>query len=120
MSLIDRFKKLVGNDQVGFPASNYENLRRFVVRDGNLDWQGLPIDRNRDGETPVMFERPRAFSERVREFLGLGGASIEQRWSPDVATWRPSQFENDAATTETACERAMSGRRIETNTDGLK
>jgi hypothetical protein len=120
MSLLDRFNKLIGKDKVEPPVDGWDNLSRFVVRTGNLDWRGLPIDRNRDGETPVTLEMPRGFRERVNEFLGRSGSQIEQRWNREIPTRNQEQFQRDAATTETARERAMRGRRIESNEDALR
>jgi hypothetical protein len=120
MSLLDRFNKLIGKDKVEPPVDGWDNLSRFVVRTGNLDWRGLPIDRNRDGETPVTLERPRGFSERVNEFLGRSGSQIEQRWNREIPTWNQGQFQQDSATTETARERAMGAPRIANNSDFLR
>jgi hypothetical protein len=113
MNLKDRIRKLLGAE----PVSNSENWRRAMVRNGNLDWQGLPIDRPRQGETPV--ERPRGYFEQVSDFLGRAGLKIEQRWNPDIPVLHPNQFQHDAATIEAARER-MGARRNESNTDALR
>jgi hypothetical protein len=120
MSLKDRFRKLLGDNRVEPPADGWENLARAVVRNGNLDWRGLPIDRNRDGETPVTLERPRGFSELFNGFLGRSGARIEQRWNPEIPTLHQNPFQRDSATTETARERAMGAPRIANNSDFLR
>lgn len=44
MGIKERFNKLIGKEPQ--PISDREKWRRAVVRTGNLDWQGLPIDRN--------------------------------------------------------------------------
>lgn len=114
MSLKDQFRKLIGKDKVEPPVDGWENLSRAVVRNGNLDWRGLPIDRRRDGETPfTLVERPRGYFEQVADYLGRAGAKIERRWNAEIPSWNNDQFQRDAATTETARERMMRGRRIE-------
>jgi hypothetical protein len=119
MSLLDRFNKLIGKDKVEPPVDGWDNLSRFV-RTGNLDWRGLPIDRNRDGETPIMRELPRGFRELVNGFLGRSGARIEQRWNPEIPTLHQDPFQKDSAVTETARERAMGAPRIANNSDFLR
>jgi len=121
MSLKDQFRKLIGKDKVEPPVDGWENLSRAVVRNGNLDWRGLPIDRRRDGETPfTLVEQPRGYFEQVADYLGRAGAKIERRWNAEIPSWNNDQFQRDAATTETARERMMRGRRIESNKDALR
>jgi hypothetical protein len=80
MSIMQFFKKLAGGKAVDeYPVSDFwENRRRAFVRTGNLDWQGLPIDRDRAaGMSP-----PPGFRKLVSYFLERAGMKVERRQPP--------------------------------------
>jgi hypothetical protein len=81
MSRIKRFfKKLVGGEpDEEMIWNDEENLRRMMVRTGNLDWQGKPIDRDR-GKSMA----PRGHRKLVDSFLRLAGLEVERNQSPGI------------------------------------
>jgi hypothetical protein len=96
----DQLNKLTGRDDPA-PISEAERWRRHVVRDGNLDYSGKPIDRN--AGRPIA-GRPdqRAYRERVDEFLERAGMQLES-WTtrvPQLITDR--QFDQEAKKAEQA------------------
>jgi hypothetical protein len=107
MSIRDRFNKLIRKEPE--PISDYENFRRWAVRDGNLDWQGLPIDRNAGAPISHRSE-PRGYRELVNRFLERSGAKIEQR-NNHIPVMSLDQFDRDADATELAHGRRFDKRR---------
>ena len=104
MSILQRFKKAVGIAETDDFISDRENLRRGTVRNGNLDWRGLPIDRHAGGPgsaSPAL----RGFNKLVAEFKDAIGADVEQRGDPNIPTLSPSQFDRDVDATEQAAKR---------------
>jgi hypothetical protein len=99
---LDRFNKFIG--KVPEELSSAEKWRRAVVRNGNLDWQGLPIDRNA-GHPQASRPEQRAFRERVEDFLDRRGLRIERR-NEHIPELIPDQlFDQQAERTERARER---------------
>jgi hypothetical protein len=77
MGIVQFFKKLVGG-KTDEPLSDYERLTRGVVRTGNLDWSGKPIDRDRGaGMLP-----PKGYRKMVDAWLERAGLHIERRDPP--------------------------------------
>jgi hypothetical protein len=106
MSILDRFNKLIGKEPE--PISDREKWRRAMVRDGNLDWQGLPIDRNAGG--PINTSESRAYREAVGGFLEGFKLKVEQIKS-HFPVWNPNQFDREAAVTERAYDRRFDKRQ---------
>ena len=78
MNIIQRFfEKLVGG-KVEEPLTDYERLTRAVVRTGNLDWQGLPIDRHA-GAPITPSPALKKHREMVDAFLERVGLKVERR-----------------------------------------
>jgi hypothetical protein len=79
MNIIQRFfKKLVGKPVDEYPVSDEENRRRAFVTTANLDWRGLPIDRDRGaGMLP-----PKGYRKLVDDYLERAGLHIERRKPP--------------------------------------
>jgi hypothetical protein len=104
----DQFNKLTGRDDPA-PISEAERWRRHIVRDGNLDWQGKPIDRN--AGRPIA-GRPdqRGYRERVDEFLERAGMRRES-WSTRVPQLTDRQFARDVKKADRAHEGRFDSRR---------
>lgn len=118
MGFRDRFRRHPVNTEPEM-VSDRENLRRGVVRTGNLDWQGLPIDRHA-GAPIDQPEAPRRFRDKVADFLDRMGGKIE-RPNPHIPVLSLNQFNRDAETTERAYWRQFNNdRRLENNTDSLQ
>jgi hypothetical protein len=92
------FKKLVGSaPDEEMIWNDEENLRRMMVRTGNLDWQGKPIDRDRGASMA-----PRGHRRMVDSFLRLAGIKVERNQSPGIQAARnfgaiSAIFERDAS-----------------------
>jgi hypothetical protein len=81
MGVISKLKELLGGNKVYEPLSDYERLTRATVRTANLDWQGLPIDR--DAGAPTTPSRwLKRHRERVGGLLERVGMRIEGRGPP--------------------------------------
>jgi hypothetical protein len=78
MSILGFFKKLIGG-KVDEPLADY--YTRSIVRTGNLDWQGLPLDRHA-GAPITHSPGQKRHLERVNELLKRVGRRIEQRSPP--------------------------------------
>jgi hypothetical protein len=91
MGLRERFSKLIGKEPE--PISERERWRRAVIRNGNLDYSGKPIDRNADGPIAGRPEQS-GYLERVRDFLEHSGIKIERR-NAHVPTLIPNQIFNE-------------------------
>lgn len=107
MSILERFNKLIGKEPE--PLSDREKWRRAMVRSGNLDWQGLPIDRNAGG--PINTSESRGYREAVRGFLGLNNLKVEPRPNSHIPVLNPNQFDRDSGTTEQAYDRRFDTRQ---------
>jgi hypothetical protein len=84
MSIMQRLKEVVGGKAADEPLTDYEQLTRAVVRTENLDWQGLPIDRERGaGMSP-----PKGFRKLVDYCLERAGFKIERRKPPGIQAVR--------------------------------
>jgi hypothetical protein len=93
MGLKERLNKLLGKEPEAI--SPREAWRRAVVRNGNLDYSGQPIDR--DVGRPIA-GRPeqRGYLERVSDFLERRGIGIERR-NAHIPTLIPDQiFDQEA------------------------
>jgi hypothetical protein len=100
MSIIEKLKRLVGIKPAEPPTlTDYERLTRSIVRTGNLDWQGLPIDRPRGaGMAP-----PPWYRRLVDDHLARVGLKIENRQgNPAIPMWRQDQFARDSIASENA------------------
>lgn len=109
MGLIrETFNKLVGKESA--TISQREAYRRAVVRTGNLDWEGKPIDRNA-GRPIAGRPEQHGHLERVRVFLERAGMRIE-RWSERVPQMIPDRlFDQEAKKAEQAHERRFDESR---------
>ena len=99
MSIMQFFKRLIGG-KPDAPLSGDE-LTRAIVRTGNLDWQGLPIDRVRG---PGM-EPPPWYRRMVSDRLARAGQRIENRQNSDIPGLLPNQFDCDSIASENARRR---------------
>jgi hypothetical protein len=116
MGILDRFQKLVGKVE---PISDREKWRRAVVRNGNLDWRGQPIDQNAGG--PITSRPDPRYRSLVDGFLERTGLKIEARPNQHIPVAGRDQFGRDAAATQQAYDRRFENpRRIESNTDSLR
>ena len=91
MGLRERFSKLIGKEPE--PISERERWRRAVIRNGNLDYTGKPIDRNAGGPIAGRPEQS-GYLERVPDFLEHSGIKIERR-NAHVPTLIPNQIFNE-------------------------
>jgi hypothetical protein len=112
MGLREQFKKLISKQPE--PTSRREAIfpqeawRRAVIRSGNLDWQGRPIDRNPGRPIPGRPEQAGYF-QRVTDFLERSGMRIERRnQHPQMIPDR--LFDQEAGIAAQAHERRFDGR----------
>jgi hypothetical protein len=107
MGIKERFNKLIGREPA--PISDREKWRRTVVRNGNLDWQGKPIDRN--AGAPISGRPEQAgFFERVGDFLERAGLRVERR-NEHIPQIIPNQiFDDEVGIAEQAHERRFDER----------
>jgi hypothetical protein len=111
MGIMDLFKRKEPKQPTSRreAISPQEAWRRAVVRTGNLDWQGLPIDRNAGGPIAGRPEQ-RGFMERVSDFLERSGLRIERR-NEHIPTMIPNQiFDEEVGIAEQAYERRFDER----------
>ena len=112
MGLRERFNKLLGKEP---PISERERWRRAVVRNGNLDYSGKPIDRNAGGPIAGRPEQAGYF-ERVRESLERSGLTMEHR-NQHLPTLLPNQtFNDEVERAEQAHDRRFDGRNRDNDT----
>jgi hypothetical protein len=109
MSIKDRFNKLIGKEPE--PLSDRQRWHNAVVRTGNLDHQGLPIDRNVGGPIARFGALWDAYAERVADFLNHDGNKLEQPWRNGHPTMAPNQFGKEAGITEQAHDRRFDKRQ---------
>lgn len=93
MGLKEQFNKLIGKQPEAI--SDRERWRRAVVRTGNLDHSGKPIDRAAGGPISARPEQSR-YRERVSELLERGGVKIERR-NTHIPEMIPNQIFNEEA-----------------------
>jgi hypothetical protein len=102
MNLKGRFNRLLGKEPDAI--SPHEAWRRAVVRNGDLDWEGKPIDRNAGRPLAGRPER-RGYFERVADFLERKGIRIERR-NAHITTLSPDRiFDQGVETAELAHDR---------------
>jgi hypothetical protein len=112
MGLKERFNKLIGKEP---PISERERWRRSVLRSGNLDYSGKPIDRAA-GRPIAARPEQRGYFERVGDFLERKGLRLERR-NAHIATLIPDQiFDQEVEMAELAHDRRF-GERSRGNTD---
>jgi hypothetical protein len=113
MSLKETFNRLIGKEPS--PVSRREAIspqeawRRAIIRSGNLDWQGLPIDRN-PGRPIAARPEQSGYRELVSDFLERAGMRIEC-WNERVQQMIPGRlFDQEAGIAERAHERRFDVR----------
>jgi hypothetical protein len=100
MSIFEKLKRLVGIKPAEPPTlTDYERLTRSVVRTGNLDWSGQPIDRYRSaGMAPPPWYRRLVDDHLARVGLKIENRQRNSRFPGFVA----GQFERDCTASENA------------------
>jgi hypothetical protein len=105
MGLKERFNKLIGKEP---PISERERWRRSVLRSGNLDYSGKPIDRAA-GRPIAARPEQRGYFERVGDFLERKELRLERR-NAHIATLIPDQiFDQEVEIAELAHDRRSGG-----------
>ena len=106
MGLKERFNKLIGKEPA--PISERERWRCAVVRVGNLDHSGKPIDRHA-GQPIAGRPEQSGYIDRVNDFLERRGIRIERR-NEHVPTLIPDQiFDQEVEIAELAHDRRSRG-----------
>jgi hypothetical protein len=108
MGLKESFNKLIGKEPA--PISPREAWRRAVVRNGNLDHPGKPIDHNA-GRPIAGRPEQSGYVDRVNDFLERRGIRIERR-NEHIPTLIPDQiFDQEVELAELAHDRRFDERR---------